>query len=330
MSHPSTPAPAPAPASNTIPTRTVITAEPPGPRIDDWNLLRSFIAIYETGTLTDAAKRLGMTQPNMGRHLRQLETLLGETLFVRLPSKLKANTRADALYATSAPMHQAVRDAARLFTDQPERVVGVVRLAVSQAYGYHVVPQLLAPLLHDEPELEIELVVSNQSNNLLRRDADIAVRHFRPQQDDVIARKLGVCEMGLFAHESYLARFGEPTGFEQPEGAVLAGFDREPMPLGEALNGVVPTQPLRFRWRSDSVLALQAAVECGAAIGIYFCDVAAERPGLRRVLASQVSLRQELWICAHDELRRSHRMRRVWDHLGDALEARMQGRQASA
>jgi DNA-binding transcriptional LysR family regulator len=302
---------------------TVQPAEPPGPRIDDWNLLRSFLAIFETGTLTDAAKRLGMTQPNMGRHLRQLEALLGETLFVRLPSGLKPNARAEALYATSAPMHQAVREAARLFTGQPERVVGVVRLAVSQAYGYHVVPQLLAPLLHSEPELEIELVVSNHSNNLLRRDADIAVRHFRPQQDDVIARKLGEGELGLYAHEDYITRFGEPTGFEQPVGAVLAGFDREPMPLGEALHGAVPTTPLRFRWRSDSVFALQAAVECGAAVGIYFCDIAAGRPGLRRVLADQVRLKQELWICAHDELRRSHRMRRVWDHLGDALEARM-------
>ncbi len=313
-------------ASTPAPGPVTSAAEPPGPRMVDWNLLRSFIAIYETGTLTDAAKRLGMTQPNMGRHLRQLEALLGETLFVRLPSKLAANARADALYTASAPMHQAVRDVARMFTEQSERVVGVVRVAVSQAYGYHVVPQLLAPLLHDEPELEIELVASNHSNNLLRRDADIAVRHFRPQQDDVIARKLGVGELGLFAHESYIARFGEPTAFDQPEGAVLAGFDREPMPLVEALNGVVPSKPLRFRWRSDSVLSLQAAVECGAAIGMYFCDIAAQRPGLRRVLASHVSLKQELWICAHDELRRSHRMRRVWDHLGDALEARFQGR----
>jgi DNA-binding transcriptional LysR family regulator len=308
------------------PAPTVHPAEPAGPRIDDWNLLRSFIAIFETGTLTGAAKRLGTTQPSVGRHLRQLETLLGEPLFVRLPSHLKPTARAEALYDTSAPMHQAVREAARLFTDQPERVAGVVRLAVSEVYGYHVVPRLLAPLLQTEPDLEIELVVSNRSNNLLRRDADIAVRHFRPHQDDVIARKLGDSEMGLFAHVDYIAHFGEPTGLLQPHGAVLAGFDREPMPLAQALQGTVPAAPLRFRWRSDAVLALQAAVECGGAIGMYFLDVAAERPGLRRVLADQVSLKQELWICAHDELRRSHRMRRVWEHLGDALEARLQRR----
>jgi DNA-binding transcriptional LysR family regulator len=300
----------------------VKAAAPPGPQLHDWNLLRSFLAIFETGTLTEAARRLGTTQPNMGRHLRDLESLLGETLFVRRPGKLEPTERATALFEATAPMHQAVRDAARLFTDSGERIVGVVRLAVSEAYGYHVVPKLLAPLLHEHPELEIELAVSNRSDNLLRRDADIAVRHFRPDQDDLIARKVGDTEMGLFAHESYLARFGEPRGFTIPEGGVLTGFDREPMAIAEALRGARPAAPLRFRWRSDYVLALQAAVECGAAVGMYFVDIAAERPGLRRVLAQQVGLKQEVWLCAHDELRRSRRMRLVWERLGDALEAR--------
>ena len=199
----------------------------------------------------------------------------------------------------------------------------MVRLAVSEAYGYHVVPQLLAPLLHEQPELEIELAVSNRSDNLLRRDADIAVRHFRPQQDDLIARKVGDTEMGLFAHESYLARFGEPRDFTMPEGSVVTGFDREPMPIAAALLGERPTAPLRFRWRSDNVLALQAAVECGAAVGMYFVDIAAQRPGLRRVLADRVGLKQEVWLCAHDDLRRSRRMRLVWERLGDALETHL-------
>jgi DNA-binding transcriptional LysR family regulator len=300
-------------------------AKSPGPQFNDWNLLRSFLAIYETGTLTEAARRLNTTQPSMGRHLRELEELLAETLFVRLPGKLKPNERAHALFEATLPMHQAVRDAARIFTDNHERIVGVVRLAVSEAYGYYVVPRLLAPLLREQPELEIELAVSNRSDNLLRRDADIAVRHFRPQQDDLIARKVGETEFGLFAHEDYIARFGEPTSFTPPEGAVLAGFDREPMPLAQVLRGPVPDSPLRFRWRSDSMMSLHAAVECGAAIGMYFVDIAAERPGLRRVLADRVGLKQEVWLCAHNELRRSRRMRYVWDELGEALEARFGG-----
>ena len=293
----------------------------PGPQMDNWNLLRSFIAIYETGTLTGAAQRLVTTQPSMGRHLRELEESLGETLFVRLPGRLKPNARADALYAAITPMHQAVRDAERLFGEDTEQVAGLVRVAVGEAYGYHVVPQILAPLLNAYPELEIELSVSNQSENLLRRDADIAVRYFRPQQDGIIVRKLGRADMGLYAHESYLARFGEPVGFEIPPGGVLAGFDRMPMRLSESLRGTAPDRPLQFRWRSDAVLALQAAIESGACIGMMFNHIAANRPGLRRVLASQVGFANEVWLCAHDDLRRSSRMRLVWQHLGDALEA---------
>ena len=297
-------------------------APPPGPRLEDWNLLRSFVTIFETGTLTEAARRLGTTQPNMGRHLRELESQVGETLFVRLPGQLKPTARAQALFEATAPMQQALRDATSLFNESQQRVVGVVRVAVSEAYGHHIVPRLLAPLLHAHPELEIELAVSNRSDNLLRRDADIAVRHFRPQQDDLVVRKVGSTEMGLYAHEDFIRRFGEPTGFELPEGALLCSFDRQPMAIAPALRGPAPTTPLRFRWRSDSILALQAAVECGAAVGIYFVDIAAERPGLRRVLADRIGLPQEVWLCAHDELRRSRRMRLVWDCLGDALEAR--------
>jgi DNA-binding transcriptional LysR family regulator len=293
----------------------------PGPLLDNWNLLRSFIAIYETGTLTGAAQRLATTQPSMGRHLRELEESLGETLFVRLPGRLKPNARADALYAATAPMHQAVREAERLFGESAEQVSGVVRVAVGEAYAFHVVPQILAPLLNAHPELEIELSVSNQSDNLLRRDADIAVRFFRPQQDDLIARKLGHADMGLYAHESYLARFGEPTGFEIAPGGVVAGFDRMPMPLGASMRGGPPSAPLQFRWRSDAVLALQAAIESGACMGMMFHHIAATRPGLRRVLAERVSFSNEVWLCAHDDLRRSSRMRLVWQHLGDALEA---------
>lgn len=297
-------------------------ARSPGPQFDDWNLLRTFLAVYETGTLTEAARRLNTTQPSMGRHVRELETLIAETLFVRLPGKLKPNERAHALFEATAPMHHAIRDAARLFTDNDEHIVGVVRLAVSEAYGYYVVPRMLAPLLNEQPGLEIELAVSNHSDNLLRRDADIAVRHFRPQQDDLIARKVGDTEMGLFAHEDYIARFGEPTDFTQAEGTVLAGFDREPMPLAQVLRGPLPESPLRFRWRSDSMMSLHASVECGATVGMYFVDIARERPGLRRVLADRVGVKQEVWLCAHNELRRSRRMRYVWDRLGELLEAR--------
>jgi DNA-binding transcriptional LysR family regulator len=198
-----------------------------------------------------------------------------------------------------------------------------VRIAVSEVYATHVVAPWVAQWLAEQPELEIELSVSNRSDNLLRRDADIAVRFFRPEQDDVIAVCVGRTELGLYAHESYLARHGEPQGFELPAGAFVAGFDRETSPIAPLFRGAPPPQPVRFRLRTDAILARQAAVETGLGVGVYLADVAAERPGLRRVLADRFGLPQDVWLCAHPELRRSASMRFVWARLEQALRARL-------
>ena len=293
-----------------------------GPALEDWNLLRSFMTIYETGTLTEAALRLKTTQPSMGRHLRELEASLKEPLFVRLPGRLKPTLRADVLFEALLGMRHAVREAESLFTGSSANLMGVVRLAVSEAYGYHVIPAILVPLLEKHLDLEIELSVSNQTDNLLRRDADIAVRFFRPQQDSLIAIKVGETELGLYAHEDYLARHGIPTDVELEASGVLAGADREPVQLAGILKGPPLKVPVRFRFRTDFVLAREAAVLSGSAIAMMFVDIAKEKPSLRRVLAERISLKQEVWLCAHEELKRSARMRYVWEHLEAALRAR--------
>lgn len=244
-------------------TAAADVAPPPGPAMSDWNLLRAFISVHETGTLTEAARRLGTTQPSVGRHVRELETAVGEALFVRRPGRLEPTQRAHDLYATVAGMKQAVASAQTLFSGAQQRVVGTVRVAASEVYAYHVVTPILAALLGEHPALEIALSVSNRADNLLRRDADIAVRFFRPAQDDLIAVHVGDTELGLYAHASYLQRFGEPTGFDLPEGAFVAGFDRETLPIGPFLKVPASALQVRFRLRSDAMLSRQAAVETG-------------------------------------------------------------------
>ena len=294
-----------------------------GPSLADWNLLRSFIAVHETGTLTEAARRLGTTQPSVGRHVRELEGAVGEALFVRLPGRLKPTQRAEALYASVAAMKAAALDAERLLAGSQERIVGTVRIAASEVYAYHVIAPLAAAMLAEQPELEIELSVSNQTDNLPRRDADIAVRFFRPAQDDLIAVHVGTTELGLFVHERFLERFGEPTGFDLPEGAFAAGLDREVAPIAPFIKGAAPSAPIRFRLRTDAILARQAAMEGGFGVTACLVDIAAERPGLRRVLPERFGLPQEVWLCAHAELRRSTSMRFVWDGLEQALRRRL-------
>ena len=118
---------------------------------------------------------------------------------------------------------------------------------------------------------------------------------------------------------------GEPQGWTLPEGAFAAGFDHETWPLAPLIKGPGPTAPVRFRLRTDAMLARQAAVETGLGVAPYLADVAATRPGLRRILADRFGQVQEVWLCAHDELRRSASMRFVWDRLEQALRARLQG-----
>jgi DNA-binding transcriptional LysR family regulator len=291
--------------------------------LEDWNLLRSFIAIYETGTLTEAATRLNTTQPSMGRHLRELEAQVKETLFVRLPGKLKPNARADALFEAILPMRHSIREAENLFANTAATVSGVVRVAVSEAYAYHVIPAILLPLLDLHPELEIELSVSNQTDNLLRREADIAVRFFRPSQDDLIAIKVGDTSLGLYAHEDYLKRHGEVTELELGAGHIVSGNDREPIPSSGIFHGAPPKQPVRFRFRSDFVLVREASAMAGHTISMMFVDIAKTKPQLKRVLADRINHQQEVWLCAHEELRRSPRMRLVWERLEVSLRNRL-------
>jgi DNA-binding transcriptional LysR family regulator len=292
------------------------------PALEDWNLLRSFIAIYETGTLTEAANRLNTTQPSMGRHLRELEAQVNETLFVRLPGKLKPNARADELFEAILPMRLSIREAENLFFNKAAAVSGVVRVAVAETHAYHVIPTILMPLLDQHPELEIELSVSNQSDNLLRRDADIAVRFFRPLQDDIIAVKVGDTSLGMYAHEDYIKRHGEPTELELTDGHIVSGNDREPLPKSGVLHGAPPRQPIRFRFRTDFVLAREASAMAGHTLSMMFVDIAKTKPQLKRVLADRINLKQEVWLCAHEELKRSPRMRLVWEQLEVSLRAR--------
>ncbi|MFN7726333.1 MAG: LysR family transcriptional regulator [Rubrivivax sp.] len=305
------------------PSDTAVVAPPLGPALADWNLLRSFISVHETGTLTEAAGRLGTTQPSVGRHVRELESAVGEALFVRRPGRLEPTQRGHDLYAAVAGMKHAVSSAQSLFSGAQGQAVGTVRVAASEVYAYHVVTPILAALLGEHPGLEIALSVSNRADNLLRRDADIAVRFFRPEQDDLVAVHVGDTELGLYAHESYLQRFGEPTGFDVPEAAFVAGFDRETTPIAPFLKAPAPGLQVRFRLRTDAMLSRQAAVETGCGIGVFLADVAAERPGLRRVLAHQFGQPQPVWLCAHAELRRSASMRVVWARLEQRLRARL-------
>jgi DNA-binding transcriptional LysR family regulator len=248
---------------------------------------------------------------------------------VRQPGRLKPTAQGLALYEVAARMRDAAREIS-LGLDGDDAtpaaaapVSGVVRLTTGEVLGVKVLPALLAPLLHQHPQLELELVVSNTTENLRRREADIAVRFYRPTQDDVIASHLGQVEIGLFVRRDRLAGQAPPVTLD--DAMRLAdllppiGYDQVPVDLAGLLKGPQPGRPLQFRLRTDAILAQHAAVEAGLGVGNHWVGLAGRQPELVRVLADQVAVKLDVWLCAHDELRRSRRMRLVWDHLAATL-----------
>ena len=301
------------------------TLDPPGAA---WPWLRSFVAVVESGSLTAAAERLHTTQPTVGRHIRALERQLGETLFDRRPGGLVPTARATGLYERAAAAEQAVTGLALSLqsgaagSERSAQLVGVVRVTTSVIFAVELLPSLLAPLLEQHVQLQVELTASDELRNLLRREADVAVRFVRPTQAEVVATRVGELPIGLFAHRSYLERHGVPRRIAALAGHTVVGSeDPQAFVRAAAQHGVAMTHE-RVRLRSDSLLAQIAALRAGVGIGACQVWLAQRHPELVRVLPRLVVGSLPVWVAAHDDLHRSRRIRTVFEHLVQQLRER--------
>lgn len=246
----------------------------------DWNLVKSFLAVLDAGTLSAAAARTGVSQPTLGRHVDELETLTGLLLFERGRSGMVPTQNALAL-AEEARAMQAGADAFALAVAGRETAVeGTIRITASEIVSNHVLPEILVDLQEAEPGLEIELVASNSVSNLLARDADIAVRMVRPVQNDLVARKVNEMAMGAFARRDYLDRHGIPATAGELAAHRLVGYDRDDViERGMARLGFAYDRSL-FRFRTDHQVVYWELVRAGAGIGFGPLFVAARSPDL--------------------------------------------------
>jgi DNA-binding transcriptional LysR family regulator len=285
-----------------------------------WDLYRTFLAVVREGSLSGAARALGLTQPTVGRHVDTLEQVLRQTLFIRTqqglsPTEVALSLKpfAESLEATSAALLRAA-------SSQGQGVRGTVRVTASDVVSVEVLPSMLAELHASYPELSIELVPSNRMEDLLRREADIAVRMQRPTQGALVARHIGGIELGLYAHRRYLERRGTPATFEALAAHSLIGYDKENSAFLRSIRAQIPwLQRNRFALRTDSDLAAIAALRAG--FGIGFCQVGLARtdPDLVRLFADQVTLVLDTWLAMHEDLRDSPRCRAVFDALAAGL-----------
>ncbi|HSI51796.1 MAG TPA: LysR family transcriptional regulator [Ideonella sp.] len=288
-----------------------------------WELYRSLLGVLQQGSLSGAARELGLTQPTVGRHIATLEQQLGVLLFTRSQLGLLPTDAALALRGHAEAMASSAAALARLATSQGDAAKGLngtVRITASEVVGVEVLPPIVKALRDQQPGITIELQLSNRVQDLLQREADIAVRMVRPTQNQLVARQIGQIELGLFAHPAYLAAHGTPRSLQDMAGHAFIGFD-ELTPYLRAVAQRLGVQREMFTLRSDSDLAQLALIR--AAAGIGFCQVAlAQRsePPLQRLLASEFSLQLDTWITMHEDLRHSAACRVVFDGLAEGLQ----------
>jgi DNA-binding transcriptional LysR family regulator len=208
----------------------------------------------------------------------------------------------------------------RRATGSDETLSGVVRVSANEILGVLTLPRLLPDFMEENPGIEVEIEVSNSAANLLKRDADIALRMFRPVQSDLVARKITEIPLGLYAHRDYLAAHPAPQSLDDLHLHRFIGFDRD-RSLIEAAAAMGETfTPSDFSFRSDSMLAQIEAIAAGAGIGVTHQGLAQRMPGVERVLASLPLPNLELWIACHSDIRFNKRIRLLLDYLATRLK----------
>ena len=285
-----------------------------------WELYRSFLAVLNEGSLSGAARTLGVAQPTVGRHVAALEKSLGLALFTRsqiglMPTEgaLSLRSYAEAMQSTAAALERAA-------ASQGTGVRGTVRVTASDVIGVEVLPPIIASLRDENPDLVVELVLTDRMQDLLRREADIAVRMARPRQELLVARRVGQIELGLHAHQRYLSRHGTPKTMADLTNHSLIGFDQTTAFIRSAGKVLSGWRREAFAMRTDNNLAQLALIRSGAGIGVCQAAIARRDDSIVRLFPRHFSLQMETWITMHEDLRNSPRCRVAFDALVKGLQ----------
>ncbi|MDX2483622.1 MAG: LysR family transcriptional regulator [Pseudodonghicola sp.] len=285
----------------------------------DWNQARAFLVTAEEGSLSAAARALGMTQPTLGRQVAALEETLGVQLFDRTGRALQLTTAGQDLLEQVRRMGEAAGQFSLIASGQSKTVEGHVTITASDIVATSLLPQALTRLARLAPGITIEVIASNEVQNLRRREADIAIRHVRPDQPDLIARKLKDDAARCYATGAYLDRFGEPTGLDDLSGAVFAGYEPVDRFLCEMQTRGLAIARENIRFSSASGVLLFEMVRRGEAIGVMTQELASQIRDARPILPTFPPIPVPFWLVSHRELRTNRRIRLVFNLLAKEL-----------
>ena len=285
----------------------------------DWQLVRSFLAALESGSLLGAARGLGSTQPTVGRHIAELESQLGVVLFERTGRGLLPTQTALRLADAARVMEQGALTLARSVSGAQDSVTGSVRITASQTVACFVMPAVLAQMRVALPQVQVELVSSNEVSNLLRREADIALRMVQPDQASLVARRIAKVTLGAYAHRDYLRRRGTPKQLQDLLAHDLVGADRDETLLrGFASSGYAVGREA-FACRTDDLVAYWEAVRAGLGVG-FIADFVARLDSQVVPILPMIKIPPlPIWLTVHREIRTSRRIRAAYDFLAAAV-----------
>jgi len=292
---------------------------PPIPQSFDWNLIRAFLAVADSGSLTGAASILAASQPTLSRHIGELEQRVGAALFERVARGLRLTPAGEALVEPARRMQMAAQALSLTALGQTQQLAGTVRLTASEMTSAYLLPEILAGLRQAQPEIQIELLASNRIENLLERQADIAIRHARPRQSGLIARRIGELSMGAYAHADYLARVGGKLDLKRPQAHDWIGYDSTDLLLRGFRKAGIPVKREFFGFRCDNQIVNWQAALAGLGIGFAPRATAQRWPEMRSVLPKKMVGTMPVWLTVHRELRGSIRIQRVFEALAAGL-----------
>lgn len=285
----------------------------------NWNLIPSFLAAHEHGSLLAAARALGTSQPTVGRHVAELEAQLGSVLFERTGRGLAPTPAGLRLAEAARAMETGALALLRSVTSARATLEGTVRISASQPVACVLLPPLLARMRQALPGIAVELVASNAVSNLLRREADIALRMVRPDQTSLIARRIGAVRLSACAHRDYLRRRGTPRALSDLLQHELIGNDRLPdIERGFSAMGF-PVAHDHFELRTDDLMAYWGAVRAGLGIGFVSNYLIRDDPAVQPVLPQLRIPPLPIWLTVHREIRSSRPIRAVFDFLAQAV-----------
>lgn len=285
----------------------------------DWTLTRSFLAVAETGSLSQAARDLRLSQPTLGRHIAEMEAALGLSLFTRQPRGLTPTEAAAAILPHARAMRDAAANLALTAAGRDAALQGTVRLTASRIVAFHLLPPMLVALRASHPGIEVELVPSDSTENLHFREADIALRMYRPTQDNVVTRHLTDLPTALYAAPSQIARQGLPQNPDDLLAMDFVGFDRSDLILRTMAGLGIRRQREDFPIRCDDQLVYWQMVRAGLGIGGMQCQIADNDPAVTRIAPFVTLPALPVWLTAPEALRQTPRIRAVLDHLAAAF-----------